>query len=295
MSSATTQVERTSDSSAVFVNRLAECLDAALRDLRSSDSAVVRAAAVSTLGVAGSPLTTAHLIAALFDPSSEVRRAAAEVLEQIRDPAVSLRSLHAFFGSDLKPAESAEPADCTLDENVTQALVHIDSTLADVPPSTIANLESSDPEKRAAALFDVARSEAKARFRVISKYFGDPSAEVRNAAALALSELEPERTAELFSQALDAAPDHSSNIGDAMVGSGLAAKAIDELSGEDRERGRIALCVLMVMAKLNAVEPLVQAIEEHESVVVRGAAIRILTLNGQAELAEAAVKRRLKI
>ena len=270
-------------------------LDVVLRDLRSSDSAEARAVAVRTLGVVGSPLTTAHLIAALFDPSPEVRRAAAEVLNQVRDPAVSIGSLHAFFGTDLNLNQSAPPIESQVVEGATQALIQVDNSLADVPPSTVAHLQSPDPEKRCAALFAVVRSDAKARFNVISKYFGDPSPDVRNAAALALSELEPEQTAELFSQAIDASPNHSSNIGNALIGSGLAAKAIDELSGEDRERGRRALCMLMVMAKINAVEPLVRAIEEHESVVVRGAAIRILTLNGQAELAEAAVKRRLKI
>ena len=80
-----------------------------------------------------------------------------------------------------------------------------------------------------------------------------------------------------------------------MIASGLAAEAIDDLNGEDRERVYNALCFLFVMAKINTVQPLVQVIEKHQSIEVRGAAMKLLTLSGQGEVAEAAVKRRLRI
>jgi hypothetical protein len=48
------------------------------------------------------------------------------------------------------------------------------------------------------------------------------------------------------------------------------------------------------MAKTGEFQPLIQAIETHDSVQVRMAAIKLLTLSGQTELANAAAKRRLE-
>ena len=48
------------------------------------------------------------------------------------------------------------------------------------------------------------------------------------------------------------------------------------------------------MAKTGEVEPLVHAIEAHKSVQVRMAAIKLLRLTGQTDLANAAAKRRLE-
>lgn len=304
----------------------------AIRDLRSSDSGIERADAARTLGIVGSRLTTPHLIAALFDQAPEVRRAAAEALERLRDPDVAIDSLESFLGADsdrrmpeetvpapltagqpeslrieAEPGERAEEEHDLLEYAAGNgdardlgdrdaALLPIDSAVWDLPPLTIADLYSADPGKRASALFDVARSGVQESFSVITRCFDDPSPDVRNAAALALSELEPPRAAEFFSQAIQSASLESCRkIGDAMVDSGLAAEAINDLGGKDRERAYHALCMLFVMAKIGVVEPLAQAIEEHESVAVRSATMRILILSGQRDIAEAAVKRRLRI
>ena len=301
----------------------------ALRNLSSPDPAL-RAAAAQTLGVARNPLTTAHLIAVLFDDVLEVRRAAASALIQLGDPAVPIRSLHTLLdiGCDLTISQEggtasqfesqergrligAEVGERTEDECLEemsvdvkaqglgdreQALVAIDSSLRDLSPLTIGDLQSGDPGKRASALLEVARGGGSQGFCVITSGFDDPSPEVRNAAALALSELEPTRVAGLFSQALETAlPERCRNIGDAIVASGLAAEAIDDLGGADRDRAYNALCLLLVMAKIGAVQPLVEAIEEHESIRVRSAAVKLLSLCGRSEVAETAVKRRLRI
>jgi hypothetical protein len=78
-----------------------------------------------------------------------------------------------------------------------------------------------------------------------------------------------------------------------MAASGLATNAIDNLTGESREESYNALCLLFMMAKANEIQPLITAIEEHESVQVRRAAIKLLTLSGHSEIAAAAAKRRL--
>src|SRR5262249_13646633 len=61
--------------------------DDATRDLRTAESPAERAAAAKKLGAVGSRLSTAHLVAALFDAAPEVRRATVEALRLVRDPA----------------------------------------------------------------------------------------------------------------------------------------------------------------------------------------------------------------
>jgi hypothetical protein len=132
-------------------------------------------------------------------------------------------------------------------------------------------------------------------FSRITKRFDDPSPDVRNAAARELRELDPPRMVKSFTRALDeASPERRANIGGAIAASGLAGEVIDMLGGESREETYSALCLLLAMAKTGEVQPLVRAIESHENVYVRIAAVRLLTLNGQEETANAAARRRLE-
>jgi HEAT repeat protein len=61
--------------------------DEAARDLRDADAPAERAAAARSLALLGDRGATPLLVAALEDPSSEVRRAAVEALGSLRDPA----------------------------------------------------------------------------------------------------------------------------------------------------------------------------------------------------------------
>jgi HEAT repeat protein len=165
---------------------------------------------------------------------------------------------------------------------------------ADKPHVVVADLNSVEPGKRAAALAALAQLSAKDAFSLIANCFDDQSAYVRNAAARALRDLEPRRMVESFTRALEeASPERRKNIGAAIADSGLAAEAINNLDAESREETYNALCLLFVMAKTGEVQPLVRAIEEHQNVEVRRAAIKLLTLSGQSEVADAAVKRHL--
>ncbi|HEX8652011.1 MAG TPA: HEAT repeat domain-containing protein [Pyrinomonadaceae bacterium] len=60
--------------------------DEATRDLRTAEAAGERASAARSLGLARDRAATPHLVAALEDPSPEVRRAAVESLADMRDP-----------------------------------------------------------------------------------------------------------------------------------------------------------------------------------------------------------------
>ena len=61
--------------------------DDATRDLQSAEAPGRRAAAAQALSLVGDRAATAHLVAALEDPSADVRRAAVEALAELRDPA----------------------------------------------------------------------------------------------------------------------------------------------------------------------------------------------------------------
>jgi hypothetical protein len=155
-------------------------------------------------------------------------------------------------------------------------------------------LNSVDPYKRAAAVAELARSNATDAFDLIAKCFDDHSPQVRNAAARALLKLEPARTIDFFNRVLEGGSEpRRRNIGSALAESGLANEAIDNLVSENREATYNALSVLFVMAKTGEVQPLVQAIQEHPSGEVSEAAIKLLTLSGQSEIANAALKRRV--
>lgn len=179
----------------------------------------------------------------------------------------------------------------TPDTATFEASLH---SFPDVPPAIASYLHSVDPYKRAAAVAELARSNAKDAFSLIARGFDDHSPQVRNAAARALRKLEPHKTVDLFNRALEEGSDERrQNIGKAIAGSGLATEAIENLVGENREDTYNALSVLFVMAKTGEVQPLVQAIEQHENDEVSRAVIKLLALSGQSEIGDAALQRRV--
>jgi HEAT repeat protein len=254
-------------------------LDETINKFRRAEVAAERALAAHILGMAGSRLATAHLVAGLFDTAPEVCHAAAEALALIQDPAIAIDPLN------LLPGLSSDKA--------TTDRVEVDS---DAASDIVANLQSSTPAKRIEALDKLARSGDPRAFKLITSSFDDACPEVRNAAAHALYELEPGSAAESFRRAIEeGTPDRRGNIGAALLASGLAHRAIDELAGDSRDSAYSALCLLFVMAKTGEVQPLIQVIEENQSAEVRCAAVRLLTLTGYSELAAEAAKRRLKV
>jgi hypothetical protein len=86
--------------------------DEATRSLKTAESPADRATAARKLGMLGSQLATAHLIAAVFDTAPEVRRAAAEALIQIGDPGVATAPLNALLIGEMTRdiPEIPEPA-----------------------------------------------------------------------------------------------------------------------------------------------------------------------------------------
>ncbi|MCA1606547.1 MAG: HEAT repeat domain-containing protein, partial [Acidobacteria bacterium] len=156
-----------------------------------------------------------------------------------------------------------------------------------IPSDIMKRLGSAEPYEREAALAEVVRVGGDDAFRCISRAFDDQSAEVRNAAARALYDLQPDRAA-TFTRALrEGTPDRRRKIGQALAASGLAKAAIGNLTGESREKTYDAFSLLFLMAKAGEVQPLMQAIEDYPNVEVRIAVVKLLALSGQPEVVPA--------
>jgi hypothetical protein len=204
------------------------------------------------------------------------------------DPAENLRPISPAPAND--SAERADNDPQSIRDRVDELAV------SDLSPIILEHLDSDDPVIRAAALRELAQSGSADAFALIVQSFDDHSVEVRNAAACALRDLEPYRPGETFTRALDgASTERRQSIGSAIATSGLAAEAIEALRGDNREDTYNALCLLLAMANTGELQPLVQAVEAHQDVEVRRAAVKLLTLAGQQEVAGAAAKRRLDV
>jgi hypothetical protein len=145
-----------------------------------------------------------------------------------------------------------------------------------------ARLQSSDPAERCEALMNLSQLGPEESFDLIATRFDDPSVQVRNAAARALCELDPDRAASLTRALREAQPERRRRIGAAFAGSGLASQAINCLAGEGRDVTYDAFTVLFLMAKAGEVHPLIETIENHANIAVRLAVIKLLAFSNQA-------------
>ena len=131
---------------------------------------------------------------------------------------------------------------------------------------------------------DLAELGTEESFRLITRSFDDPSAEVRNAAARALRDLHTDVAASFTRALREASPERRRNIGAAIAGSGLAANAVNSLAGEGRDRTYDAFSILFLMAKAGEVQPLLQTISKHANVEVRLTATKVLALSNQQQV-----------
>jgi HEAT repeat protein len=156
-----------------------------------------------------------------------------------------------------------------------------------IPTEILKRLSSPDAGERQAALRQVAQVGGDDAFRCITRAFDDQSADVRNAAARALYDMQPDRAA-TFTRALrEGSSDRRRKIGQALAASGLASASVGNLTGESREKTYDAFSLLFLMAKAGEVQPLMQAIEDYPNVEVRIAVVKVLALSGQPEIVPA--------
>ncbi|HEY0761063.1 MAG TPA: hypothetical protein VGD61_01695 [Pyrinomonadaceae bacterium] len=130
------------------------------------------------------------------------------------------------------------------------------------------------------------RSPADTQFDQIAELLDDSSAAVREKAVRDLYELDPDRAATLVNDALrDGSPDERRRIGSALADSGLLYEAIDDLMAENHEHCYSAFSLLFLVAKAGVVEPLGSVIENHPSLDLSLAVIRLLASSGEPEVA----------
>ena len=128
-------------------------------------------------------------------------------------------------------------------------------------------------------------------FDEIAQSLDDPSPEVRQQAVRELYELDPDQAATFVNDALRAgSPEERRRIGTALADSGLLYEAIDDLMAENYESCYGAFSLLFLVAKAGVVEPLSSVIEQHPSLDLSLAVIRLLASSGEPEVAPALEK-----
>jgi chromosome segregation ATPase len=153
-----------------------------------------------------------------------------------------------------------------------------------IPAALLDKLNGGASTQRAAALADLAEIGGEEAFELITNAFDDSVVEVRNAAARALYDLNADRTGSFTRALREASPERRRKIGAAIAGSGLAANALNALSGESRDRTYDAYSLLFLMAKVGEVVPLLQAVSRHSNIDVRLTAIKLIALSNQQQV-----------
>lgn len=123
------------------------------------------------------------------------------------------------------------------------------------------------------------------RFQAIAASLNHSSAEVRKEAVRTLFGLNPDRAASLFNIALQhGSPRERRAIGVALSSSGLIDQALEHLIGENHQDCYGAFSLLFLLAKSGEVQPLIEIIEQHPSMHVRLAVVRLLSASGAPEV-----------
>ena len=126
------------------------------------------------------------------------------------------------------------------------------------------------------------------QFDEIAQSLDDPSPEIRQQAVRDLYELDPDQAATLVNDALCAgSPDERRRIGLALADSGLLYEAINDLMAANHENCYSAFSLLFLVAKAGVVQPLTIVIENHPSLDLSLAVIRLLASSGEPEVAPA--------
>ena len=119
-------------------------------------------------------------------------------------------------------------------------------------------------------------------FEQTAELLDDPAAEVREQAVRDLYEMDPDRAATFINQALrNGTPEERRRIGSALADSGLLYEAINDLMAENHESCYGAFSLLFLVAKAGVVEPLSSVIENHPSIDLSLAVIRLLASSGE--------------
>lgn len=227
-------------------------------------------------------------IEALRKTAAQVANARSEGEQRIRSEIEGLRRIQE---QRIEEAHNGrrETANQLLEELEYSQLEDVTGTspsgeVQEIPADVLRMLNSDSPRERSVGLSELARVGGENAFHQIGPAFDDDSELVRNAAAIALFDLYPDRAASFARALREGSFDRCRRIGAALAKSGLAGIAIDNLAGRNREKGYEAFSLLFLMTKAGEVEPLLHGVEHHPDVEVRLALVKLLALNGQSEI-----------
>jgi hypothetical protein len=126
---------------------------------------------------------------------------------------------------------------------------------------------------------------SSAKFDQLALNLDDPSPALRHQAVRDLYELDPDRAATFFNDALrEGSAAERRNIGAALAGSGLVDEAVEDLMGDSPENSYSAFSFLFLVAKAGEVQSLVQVIKNHPSIELRLTLIKLLASSGKVEI-----------
>jgi HEAT repeat protein len=150
---------------------------------------------------------------------------------------------------------------------------------------TLMAMRDAECAVRAAAVTSLASINHESVFVPVLVAMADDAREVRAAAARALSRLSFDR-ADAYVRVIENSDAGTlSEVASACVKSGLAAQAINRLASQDRRQAYEAFSLLSLAVKAGETRPVLDAVECHRDIEVRLAAIRLLGLMYQPELA----------
>ena len=142
-------------------------------------------------------------------------------------------------------------------------------------------------QRRQYAKLSLSRSRS-GPFDEIAQSLDDPSPEVRKKAVRELYQLNPDQAATLVNEALRAGSlEERRRIGIALADSGLLYEAIDDLMAENYESCYGAFSLLFLVAKAGVVQPLTAVIEQHPSLDLSLAIVRLLASSREPDVAPA--------
>lgn len=184
--------------------------------------------------------------------------------------------------SDSGAATLGEVGRPLFNENLPPA----DKEHSHIPSTILRCLGSEDANERSAGVLKLAEVGSDEAFGRIGSAFDDPVQRVRDAAARSLFNISADRVASFKRLMREASPERRRRVGEAIVSSGMASEAINDLSSQSGERAYDALLVLSLVAKSGEVQSLVETIEAHPSTEVRLALVKLLALSGRQEIVQ---------
>ena len=286
---------------------------------------VVRTECVQSLGALGLP----SAIGALLDVARRHQDVAASVLGPALT-ACSVESLQLNWESPAASrtyADAPEPAgraedvrtivpvvegyeelpESAEDEALGAALVRLESTDAETRATAARQLaqfqvrlavralaasaaKDEEPAVRSAAVTSLGLINHESVFGQVIVALADEAREVRAAAARAISRLSFDR-ADAYVRLVETSDANSlRDVARACVKAGLAAQAVGRLTSEDRRQAYEAFSLLALCVSGGETQPLVEAVEAHQSIDTRLTCIQLLS-DSRAEELRAQLRR----